>query len=262
MQLSPTSIIQIHGFSDLRINNGQIFSCHLLAAKTRVAPLKRITIPKLELCGAVLLVNLLENLLKTITFEYELFMWTDSSIVLGWLQKPPQLLKTFVANRITKLLTFSPASSWKHVKTEDNPADLGTRGSLPMDLIESNLWWHGPSWLSVQQEAWPEPRIFDPTDLETKKISTFHLTTNDLLISRFSSFTRALRVMSYVLRVFQNPKSRPKTLDISTKEVTNTKYCLIRLSQQHYFYREYDCLKQKHPINNKSNILTLTPFFR
>ena len=110
--------------------NGEIYS-NLLVAKTKVAPLKKIPIPKLELCGAVLLTTLIKNLIVNLQFEYDLFMWTDSSIVLGWLQKSPDSLKTFVSNRVKGVLQTTKQEHWKHVKTDENPADLGSRGCYP-----------------------------------------------------------------------------------------------------------------------------------
>ena len=161
---TPNCHLQVDGFSDaseqaycgavyLRIHDGDQISSRLLVAKARVAPLKTTTIPKLELCAAVLLVDLLKRVMPKIPSNHQLFLWTYSSIVLGWLQKSPQSLKTFVSNRISKLLDFCSVSTWQHVRTEDNPADLGTRGSLTHDLIQSKLWWHGPPWLLLPNES-------------------------------------------------------------------------------------------------------------
>ena len=135
--------VQIHGFCDasekaycgsiyIRTESpeGQINS-HLLVAKTKVAPIKRTTIPKLELCGALLIAKLIRSLVSNYQFTYDLFLWTDSSVVLGWLQRPPNTLKTFVANRVTEIISIASTNHWKHVRTEENPAGLRTRGCSP-----------------------------------------------------------------------------------------------------------------------------------
>ncbi|XP_065370927.1 uncharacterized protein LOC135963081 [Calliphora vicina] len=200
---------------------------------------------------------------------------TDSSIVLAWLQKPPNSLKTFVANRVAKITSICNKSNWKHVKTEDNPADLGTRVCSPQELIESKLWWHGPTWLSQPYELWPKPRAFEPTDLETKKVSTLHAKVlgerNTILqeefdfnyiLKRFSSFARALRVISYCFRFFNRIRKRhiKVPLFITAEEIQFSKNRLIVIAQQNYFPQEYKCLQNKCPIKQRSRLLTLCPF--
>lgn len=156
----PSSTVRFHGFCDasesafsaaLYIHVTQeeltIFS-NLICAKTKVAPLKQVSLPRLELCGAVLLSKLVKFYLPNFPVEsYNLFLWTDSSIVLAWLNKPPRTWKTFIANRITIILDNVGNTQWRHVKSLDSPADLATRGILPLDLKDNSLWWNGPSWL-------------------------------------------------------------------------------------------------------------------
>ena len=162
---------QVHGFSDassrayaaavyIRIDEGDSrFSVSLLAAKTKVAPVKTISIPNLELCGAALLVKLICHVRKLdFLTALPVFAWSDSQIVLNWLRKHPCNWKTFVANRVSYIQTELPSATWAHVPTKENPADLATRGSEAAELSQSNLWWHGPSWLSQPSEQWPKSR--------------------------------------------------------------------------------------------------------
>ena len=76
-----------------------------------------------------------------------MFLWTDSSTVLGWLQRTPNSLKTFVSNRVTQIISIADTGHWKHVKSEDNPADIGSRGCTPQELLSNKLSRYGIPWL-------------------------------------------------------------------------------------------------------------------
>lgn len=158
---TPESEVQFHGFCDasekayaaavyIRIREGDSIRTHLQVSKTRVAPIKTLSIPRLELCGALLLAEMIDNIIPQLTplTNYSLTCWTVSTIVLSWLAKPPCTWNIFVANRISKIIQITDPSKWNHVKSEDNPADLASRGSLPLELAANKLWWHGPQWLS------------------------------------------------------------------------------------------------------------------
>ena len=81
-----------------------------------------------------------------------------STMVLWWLRST-KALPVFVANRVTKILDASEVSQWKHVRTEDNAADLPTQGLTPGDLMKEELWWHGPPSLLVNENEWPSSRL-------------------------------------------------------------------------------------------------------
>ena len=128
--------IQLHGFCDasekayaaviyLRATDDEgITQTSLITSKTRVAPIKQQTIPRLELCGAVLLARLSSHVAKTLGVPLShVHHWTDSTIVLSWLDGGPRRLKTFVANRISAISDLTPARSWRHVGSLENPAD-------------------------------------------------------------------------------------------------------------------------------------------
>ncbi|XP_071646595.1 uncharacterized protein [Temnothorax longispinosus] len=75
------------------------------------------------------------------------YYWCDSTIVLAWIHGEPHIRKAFVANRLTEIHQLTSLEQWRHVRSEDNPADVISRGIRPSQLKELRLWWHGPQWL-------------------------------------------------------------------------------------------------------------------
>ncbi len=151
--------IEIHGFSDSSeaayssavyvkcIYTNREISVHLLTSRTKIAPLKQASLPKLELAGANLLSDTIETVKKTFNKPFILFCWTDSTITLRWISSHSRRWKTFVANRVSAIQSAIPPEHWRHVKSKDNPADLPSRGISTTELLSSRLWWHGPDWL-------------------------------------------------------------------------------------------------------------------
>lgn len=151
MCISPLSY-QLHEFSDASQNaycacvylrtvsvDSTIYT-QLVSAKTKVAPLKSVTIPRLELCGAVLLVRLMKQFVKSLSVETICYYWSDSKIVLSWLKLHPRNLQVFVSNRVSEIQSTSNINNWDYVFTNENPADLGSRRVYPENLLRANIW--------------------------------------------------------------------------------------------------------------------------
>ena len=115
------SCTELHGFSDASEHAPP--SLTLVTAKTKVAPLKRLSIPRLELCGTNLLSKLINNVRHALKMDLsQVVAWSDSTIVLHWLDGNPRRFKTFVGNRVANILELLPSAVWKHVPISDNPA--------------------------------------------------------------------------------------------------------------------------------------------
>ena len=160
--------LELHGFSDasqsayaatvyIKSSRGSKSACHLIMCKSRVAPQKDFTIPRLELMGAVLLARLMATVvafLKHLKFEAIVY-YTDSMNVLHWIRTEHRLWSVFVACRIKEINSLSNFTDWNYVPTDKNPADPPTRGLKVCDLSENKLWFHGPDFL-VEGHTLPE----------------------------------------------------------------------------------------------------------
>ena len=128
----------------------------LVMSKTRVAPIKRLSIPRLELCGAQLLAHLIVHVKELFSIPFnQVYAWTDSTVVLGWIVGNPRRFKPFVGNRVSDVVDCVPPDCWRHVEGIHNPADCASRGLLPSELLIHKLWWTGPDWMYSNQ-SWPK----------------------------------------------------------------------------------------------------------
>jgi hypothetical protein len=143
-------------------------TARLLCSKTRVAGLKATSIAKLELCGAVLATKLsktLQDIFPDIKFSY----WTDSEDVLWWVRQQSRRYQTYVSNRIGIIQEGTDPDQWRHVEGYRNPADLASRGASLKELLDADLWWHGPDFLN-DEGSWPiQKNIWIASDSELKK---------------------------------------------------------------------------------------------
>ncbi|GFV21971.1 integrase catalytic domain-containing protein [Trichonephila clavipes] len=229
--------IQIHCFSDsskkaygtvvylrIALKNGKTFT-NFVASKCRVAPLKTISLPRLELMGALLSARLSYKISKTVNYITSRYFWTDSSITYFWIKGSAARFKPFVKNRIKEIQKYTDPIEWRHCPGKDNPADLLSRGMSASELRSSELWWHGPPWLIQNESSWPKALDFSK-EIDIEQIGKYEL--------------------------------RKETMDyLNTTELRNAAEVLVKSVQQSEFESEIKCLQLKHQIPKNSTQTTL-----
>lgn len=267
--------IELIGFSDA---SNQAYGCciylrtidsqgnvdmNLLCSKSRINPIKRLTVPRLELNGALLLATLAHKIIENIKNQFEIntYLYVDSMIVLSWLKLAPIRLDRYVANRVTKILEISKHCSWHYVNTNNNPADCLSRGVDPHLLQANKLWWHGPKHMHSKDYRHDTNLTLLKVVPETN-VSAVVKYKQELDIFKKYSFNRLQKLVAYIYRFINNcrlpAQERTKCSYLKVNELDYALKIIIKHDQHQHLMKEINCLLTKNPI--KSNLIHLCPF--
>ncbi|XP_059049990.1 uncharacterized protein LOC131844997 [Achroia grisella] len=252
---------------------------HLLCSKSRINPIhkKDSTVPRLELNAALLLSKLImktHEVLKLKTHIKNIYLFSDSQIVLAWLKTESLKLEAYVANRVNVIRQNTARWRWLFVSSTENPADIISRGARPSELRDNKFWWHGPAFLrNSEYNFLLDDNNKVPAELpaEVKPCLSFssnlvYQNVNPLAyiierLHKYSDINKIIRLLAHILRFLNNinkSNSKIKSNFLSTSELNNALMTLIKYEQNKLFQSVIDSITKGN--NVKGNLSNLYPF--
>ena len=240
----PVVTIELHGFCDasmkaygccvyLRfVHTSKFVKVVLVTSKSRIAPLRKQSILKLELLSCLLLVRLINTLKKEFKNFYDIlnfYLWTDSSVAYSWIVNTSKVFPVFIQNRVKEIRNLVDTACFKLIDTKRNPADIISRGVKLAELLSNRLWFSGPEFLTLDKDSWPSLKVGEKSILFSKIESKG----NDVVcVTSFAKRLRKINTMTYVC--VTSLIKRMVTivyvqLPLILKQTLKTNYNLIRL---------------------------------
>ncbi|OXA45362.1 Gag-Pol polyprotein [Folsomia candida] len=268
---------QLHIFGDgseeafgvvayFRIAHGSQVTTALVMAKANVAPIKHLTIPRMELQAAVIAARLAKFIQDHHDVDiHKTVFWSDSQTVLNWIRADGKRYQQFVASRIGEIHELTDASQWRWISTKENPADELTRMSSHCDWTSQSRWINGPEFLKLEENLWPTQKrtskneMTAEAELELKKEQILRIEEKrkcSLDASNISSWTRLIRVTAYILRFIAKIRKVPsRTGALFPSELRGAQMYWNRVAQMESFPDEVAALKNGTSLPSK-NMLT------
>ena len=264
-RLDVVKVVELHHFSDasekgygtvtyIRMldRTGRIY-CSLLCSKSRVAPIKSVSIPRLELSAAALAVKVNHTVLNALDLMVNrVRYWTDSTAVLKYIRNVTARFHVFVANRIAIIHDGSDPNQWRYVCSKNNPADFVSRGQGGADFVKNYTWKNGPEFLWDNEKTWPEhaiDSILETNDPEVKRVTlaagTIKIRDSELmspvqkLINHYSSWWNLTRAVAWLLRIKSVLVRRERQFRIlQVQDIADAERLVLIQEQDKYFKRE------------------------
>lgn len=253
-----------------RFECGQATHVAHVMAKAKVAPIKQLSIPQLELQAAVLGVRLANSVKKHHAFEvHRTLFLADARVVLSWICSKKGKFKPFVAVRIGEILEASTRKDWFHISSKDNVADDATKWNENQMGDHDTRWFKGPEFLSQPQDDWPvtpAEKLVGNDCTETKRTLTHRADQSRVSITgslkdRFvARWTSTVRVVAFLMRWRDRTSERKKVRYVTPTEFDRAEACLFREVQQQAYPAEFSALSLEKEIKVGSAILSLSPF--
>ncbi|XP_054721262.1 uncharacterized protein LOC129231039 [Uloborus diversus] len=234
----------------------------LVNARSRVAPIKEMTIPRLELLSCLIGVRLAETVKADLQMFNSIYYWTDSTTALGWIRRD-QAWGTFVHNRVQEIRSLTDMSDWRHVPGSLNIADLPSRG-CSFEQLQKSKWWEGPPWLYLPETEWPRSEEQPDEELLNKEKRKTIVTLmdredkSDWYFRHFSSFKKIVRMIAWMFRFYGNTRNLGKngSPNLSVLEREKAEKTLYRLIQEDSFTGITDpSIRTLRPIKTEEGIL-------
>ena len=245
-------------------------STSLICSKSRLTPLNNSTIktvPRIELCAAKLASELSHKLLSELEYKIDrVRYWTDSITVMKYLKNESRRFHRFVSNKISFILNFTSSNDWFYVPTKMNPADIISRGSSPENLMNSELWNKGPTFLrSYEMEIPPQnidTEIID--DNEVKVVLTTKIEEHlplDTLMESSSTWVALKTKVAWFHRIKKFLRKEVRSHSpLSVDDFRVSEIIIFKYLQNKYFSNEMNCSRIGSNLPNSSPITNLSPF--
>ncbi|XP_062713978.1 uncharacterized protein LOC134290794 [Aedes albopictus] len=212
------------------------FRCVLVSSQTKVAPLKPLSIPRLELQAAVIGTRLMKSIQQTHTLLIcRRVIWSDSRTVLSWIQSDQRNYRQFVAFRIGEILEETKLEEWRWIPSRFNVADEATKWGNGPNLRENSRWFCGPEFLCKEESEWPKQELPEAdTAEEQRPVNAHHRAAEEPLVDfrRFSSLQRLVRTVAYVRRFIAIARGRfvaeaPASAILSRQEIQEAEFTRV-----------------------------------
>jgi hypothetical protein len=247
----------------------------LILGKSRLAPIKKQTIPRLELAAAVVACKLKTYIEREMEIQFhKTYLWTDSMIVLGYINNMQKRFKTYVANRLSQIRDHSNPDQWRHVPGQLNPADIASRGVSADDREKIRFWIEGPSFLTKDASLWPPDHIqcnLESDDCELKKEAQVCATSTSqgfsCMFDKFSNWMKLVKSVAWLKRYvkYLQCKTKDKPLPewkpvITASELEAAGHTVVSLVQKEYLSSELSKLQEGKFVGKQSVLYKLNPF--